>query len=233
MPRLLRLAALALPLLGGCSNDIVPFDPTVDSRLRVIHAAPTTPTFDLGLDAATAFRDLEYRGDTDYLFITAGQRTVTARSSDGTTTYLTATPTLAAGASNTLVITGLTGALETVLLADDTPAPPSGSFKIRMGHFAPNTPALDLYITDATADIDAETPDVAGLPFKSVSDYLALPATPGRIRVVDPSSGTKVVLVDTGTTPRNFFDGQISTLFVVEKPNGGAPFTGILLGDGD
>jgi hypothetical protein len=230
MTRMLLRLLLALPILAGCTSDsdIRIFDPTREVRLRVMNATPDGPPVDVLFAGIRVVQALPYAGASTYLYLAAGAREFQAVPASGGAPVVDFTPDLVAGNYYTVVLAGLSGSVEPLVLTDErTPAPP-GSFKLRAVHLAAGGPPMDVYFTSPTDDIATATPTFAGIAFEGTGGYATLPITPGRLRVTE--AGTKNVLVDSNNlTPR---DGQISTLFIVGQAGVGTqPYSGVFLGD--
>jgi hypothetical protein len=150
--RWLPLVALVVALGSGCGNDnIQPFDPTTQAKLRLVHAslAPGGEA-DFLLDGARVTR-LGYGQTTTYIDVTAGTRTITLRDlpdQDGNPgpTFIGTPVTLTAGQFHTVVITG-SGADIAAMTTTDGADPPAGNWNLRVVHAGQGTPSLDLYVT--------------------------------------------------------------------------------------
>jgi hypothetical protein len=231
--RWLGLAVAAAGLAGGCSNnDLDPFDPTRDAKLRIINASLAAQgDADFLLDGGRVTR-LGYAQETNYINVTAGGRTIEMRDlpdQDGNPgpTFISTPLTLTAGEFHTVVITGSGADIAAVTTTDgDTPA--AGNWSLRIVHAGQATTALDLYVTAEAADLNAATPLVTGIDWKEVTAYQ--PVAAGRLQVRLTATGTKNTLLSSAAI--DFQNGQVSTLFVYDNSTPGNLPVGRLLGDG-
>ncbi len=231
--RWLPLALLALTLASGCnSDDIAPFDPSRDAKLRLVHASSSPGgQADFLLDGARVTR-LGYAQTTAYITVTAGTRTIGMQGlpdQDGNPgpTFISTPVAITAGQFQTVVITG-GGADIAAITTTDASTPGSGNWSLRVVHAGQGTPSLDLYVTAAGADLNAATPLVTGIDWREATDYQVI-AT-GSLRIHLTPTGTKTPLISSNTIA--FQDGQVSTLFVFDNSTPGALPVGLLLGDG-
>jgi hypothetical protein len=227
MKSLLGYALLALPLAAGCSSSSSTVTPSNSAELRVINASPDAGPLDVYFQGQLAVDSLPFPFANPYLFVQSGAATVTVRAHGSINLLLESTPTFTTNSFYTYAVTGPSTALTSVLLTDDTTSAPAGSFKLRMVHLAPAGPAMDLYYTAPTDDISTATPIVTGLAYTQASAYLTPATGTGRLRVTQ--TGTKTVLIDSGTLTLS--NGEVATLFVTGSASngGGAPYSGQLL----
>ena len=219
-------ALLALPFAAGCSSSAT--SPANSAELRVINASPGTGPIDVYLQTTLAVDSLPYSFANPYVFVQSGTVDVAVRSHGAINVLLETGPSFRVGAFYTFAITGPSGALTDVFLTDDTTSAASSSnFKLRMVHLAPAGPAMDLYYTGPSDDLATATPIATAVAFTGSTGYLTPAIGTSRIRVTQ--TGTKTVLIDSGTL--TFATGQVSTLFVIGNPTngGGAPYSGEFL----
>jgi hypothetical protein len=226
MKPLLKCALLVLPLAAACNGSST-VSPSNSAELRVINASPDAGPLDVYLQTTLAVDSLPYSLANPYVFVQSGAVDVAVRAHAAINVLLESSSAFNVGAFYTYIVTGTSASLSSVLLTDDTTAAPAGSFKLRMVHLAPAGPAMDLYYTGPTNDLTAATPIVTALAFKSATAYLTPAIGSGRLRVTQ--TGTKTVLIDSGTL--TFSNGQVSTLFVLGSPTngGGSPYSGQFL----
>jgi len=223
MRQLVRWALLALPVAAACNSSTT--TPANSAELRVINASPDAGALDVYVGGALAVDSMPYEFANPYVFVQSGTIDVAVRAHNAINVLLETSPTYNAGQFYTFIAAGTSASLSAVELVDDTTAAPSGSFKLRMVHLAPAGPAMDLYYTGPTDDLNAATPIAAAVAFKGTTNYLTPAIGSARIRVTQ--AGTKTVLIDSGTL--TFSNGQVSTVFVLgdQSTGGGAPYKGV------
>jgi len=229
--------ALALPLLAGCGNDFGSSNPTNDAALRVINGSPDVSSMDFFIENTQFAQHVGYPGSVPYSKLTAATRNISARETGSDLPLASVSQEFAANTSYTIAAVGLSGARELIVVADDDTPAAAGSFKLRVVRLTPVGPAMDFYVTAPNADLATATPTFAGIAYKEVRGYITLPTGPGRIRVTESGDPTKILVDSQALT---FVDNQISTVFIVGVPGqigvpgsgGGAPYSGVFLGDG-
>ena len=179
--RTLGLVLAVAALASSCSNDnVVPFDPSRDAKLRIVHGslAPAGDA-DFLIDGSRVTR-LGYRETTAYITVAGGSRTIAMQDlpdQDGNPgpTFITAPVDLSPGVFHSVVVTG-SGSEIAAIATTDGATPPAGNWSLRIVHAGQSTPSLDLYVTPQGADLNAATPLVSGIDWKEVTEYQ--PANP-------------------------------------------------------
>jgi hypothetical protein len=224
MRRLIPVLLLALPLAVGCSSDSTAPNSANSALLRIVHGSPDTSPLDIYNSGTLLVQGLPYASASSFYPFTTGANEFQVRTSGAVNLLLDISPSLAAGTAYTLALIGTGGALDSVLLTDDTTTVASGAVRLRLVQLAPLGPAMDLYVTAASDDIMNLTPTIAGVAYKSASPYVTPAAGSVRLRITQ--AGSKTVLVDSGTL--SLTSGQVLSLFVFGKPGsggGGAPYS--------
>jgi uncharacterized protein DUF4397 len=223
-------AALTLSLSAACGTGGT-LGPSEVSALRFENASPDSPPVDIFLRGGQVVQGLPYASGHPYIFVNPGSgQLIEVRDNVTDDVLLDYTASLAAGSAYTFAFTGLAGSRQGLLFTDDTSAASAGNFKVRVLHLAPLGPAMDLYITDANADLTAEQPLATGITYPNPSAYVTAPIGHKQLRLTE--SGTKTVLRDVGTF--DFTSGQSVTLFLIGAPGsggGGAPYSSNLVAD--
>lgn len=221
------LSALALAMVFfvvGCGDSASP------AYLRVFHASPDAPNVDIAVDGVTVLKNVAYKTASDYLAISAGKHTINVYAT-GTTTnpVLSGSVTLAKKSYTTVAAVNFVAHLQVEVITDDNTPPTTGNIKLRLIHAAPAAPSVDIYVTAPGADLSTATPNFTNVPFFTVSSYISAPAGSYQVRITP--TGTKTVVIDTGTVTLNA--GQIRTGVALDDPKseGPFPFTAILLSD--
>jgi hypothetical protein len=119
------------------------------------------------------------------------------------------------GVNNTLVIFGKRAAVQTLILTDDTTAPSSGHFRVRVLNLSPDSGPIDLYATTG-ADISSSGAVVPGATFGSVTGFGR--SDHGTLRLTVTSSGTQDVLFQ--SPAQALTDNTTYTLVVMPSLSG-------------
>jgi hypothetical protein len=187
------------------------------AQVRVVHFSADAPAVDIALDEGdVVVENLAYPNATEaYLDLPEGEYDLEIRPTGTTDVAFDIDPLdLPGGTSFTVFAIGsLADGSFTVL-----PAVDASLAEVRVGHFSPDAPAVDVY-----ANGDAILTDVA---FGDLSPSLAVPAGTYRIQVVaaggDPADGT---VIDAELT----FDGNTKT--TVAATNELAEITPVVIND--
>jgi hypothetical protein len=223
--RTLAVLALASTALVACDDDDAT-GPANVAGVRVVHASPNAPNVDVLVDNTTALTNVAYRAASGFLEVDAGTRRLRVNATGTTTTVIDANVPLVAGASYTVLATGLLAGIQPVVAQDNLTDPAAGQVKLRVIHAAPAAAGVDVYATAPGADINAATPVLTNVGFRAVSDYLSVPAGTYQLRVTP--TGTKTVAIDATVT---LTAGQIRTVVATDAPGGGAPLAPVVLAD--
>lgn len=225
--KFLTLLLAAGALTAACSDDDDNTGPEGVARVRVVHASPDAPDVDVLLDDAEVLGDVPYLTASDYLDVPAGPQNLKVNAAGTATTVVNADLSLVDGTDYTVIATGLAEAIEPIVLQDDNSAPTAGNVRVRAIHGAPGAPAVDIYVTAPSADLETMIPLLANVEFGNVADYIEAPAGDYQVRVTP--AGTKTVVIDSGTLTLS--SGQVRTAIAVDAAGGGAPFDLLVLED--
>jgi len=217
-------------LSAGCGNGGT-LEPSELSAVRVFNASPDSPELNVLLRGSEIAQGLAYAHGQFYKIVQAGPGEIEVHTTITDDVLLVYDATFVAATLYTFAITGTAGARQSIFVADDTTAAPSGNFKVRVIQLAPLGPPMDLYITDPGADLTTATPVVTGIAYTKSSAYATEPIGTKQLRATQ--AGTKTVLWDS-TNPVTFTSGQGVTVFLIGAAGtggGGAPYTGQLVAD--
>ncbi|MEM8532701.1 MAG: DUF4397 domain-containing protein, partial [Chloroflexota bacterium] len=150
----------------------------------------------------------------EYLKVAAGERQiqVTATGGDLEDAVIDATPDLASETAYTIAATGTLNEEDDAdfgptVIEDDLMAPMPGKAKVRVYHFSPDAPAVDVLA------IGLEEPLISDLAFPTASDYLEVDATATYDLAVTATGTTEPVVIDLADTTLGV--GQIYSVFAV------------------
>lgn len=202
------------------------------AKVRVIHASPDAPAVDVYVNGNVAISNVPFFTASDYIDLPAGtyQVQVTPTGQPASAAVIDASATIEAGKAYTIAATGLVANIQPTIIEDDLTAPPPGQANLRVYHFSPDAPAVDVQLADGTKLIE-------GLAFPNASDYLPVPAGSYDVQVV-PAGGSDVVIdlagtpLEAGKTYAVFATGQLASITPqlavyspVATPAGGAATT--------
>jgi len=151
----LGLFALLLSLFtvpAASAQSIIALDPTTTARIRIIHAAPEAPNVDVYVDDVKKLANVPFFTISDYLTITAGTRNLKVNVAGTATTVINATAPVAAGGVSTIAVVkaaiGSPSPVQLVTLADDLTLPTTGFARMRVYHFSPGTPPVQIRLNN-------------------------------------------------------------------------------------
>ena len=160
------------------------------AQVRFVHASPDAPAVDVGVvDGPTLFSDVSFRGSSGYVAVDPATVDLEVRPAGSMDAVLTVPDvTLSADTNLTIFAIGQVGddtlaALPVV----DAQAPA----QVRVAHLSPDAPNVDV-------SVDGEQV-LSDVPFKTISDYLNVPAGERRIQVT-PAGASEPIVIDTTVT---------------------------------
>ncbi len=200
-----RCAALAMILgltaCGGSDNDSSP----PNAAIRISHLAPDAPRVNVNVDGAAFLTAVDFGSSSGLKPVAAGSHEVAV---DGILPSGTATVIGPVSLDlkpdtqyDVLAVGKLTGSGDTAFgpLVIERPdqMPAGGEIRVQVVHAAPSAPAVDVYVTAPGAALGS--PTLSGIPFKTYSDPLTLPAGEYQVRLTLP--GSSDVVYDSGPLP--------------------------------
>ena len=207
-----RLSALAALALGGALliGAVAPVGAASKAMVRVMHASPDAPAVDVYVNGDVVLSDVPFKAISDYLMLDAGSYDLGIKPAGAAAAdpyVLEATDVaVSGGKAYTVAATGLLANIAFTILVDD-PKAKSDTAKLRVVHFSPDTPAVDVGLK-GQAPADAL---IKGLEFPKASKYLAVPGDTYDVEV--RPAGTDTVALDlSGTTLEN---GKNYSVFAV------------------
>jgi len=224
---LLSVAVAIVALL--CSN--CGSGSSTSTQVRALEASPNeATTLNVVLNGTTLFSNLALGTPTAYSTVTSGASTLVVEPSNSSTASISQTITLSSGIHYTLITANYAANLTPMLLTDDTTAPSSGDFKIRIANAAVEAGSVDVYILppgSSNPSGGGVTPTVSALGFTSSSVYQSLAAGSYTI-IVTPAGFPVVQYINTGSS-LNFTAGQNRTFVIL--PTASGSITSLTLND--
>jgi hypothetical protein len=165
-----------------------------NAMVRVLHASPDAPAVDVFVNGNRTLTNVPFFTASDYLSLPAGtyQIQVSPTGQPASAAVIDASATIEAGRAYTIAATGLVANIQPTIIVDDLTAPAAGQAHVRVYHFSPDAPAVDVQLANGTKLIQ-------NLAFPAASNYLPVPAGSYDLQVV-PAGGSDVVINLPGTT---------------------------------
>jgi hypothetical protein len=216
MSGVLLVAALALGCGGSSSSNT--------GQLRFVQASPLSTQVQLVVDGTQQANNLNYGNATGYLTIPTGSRHVQVLPVSGSTTaILDKSVSVNSTTNQTLLMTGTSGAISSVLLSDANTTAASGDIHVRVVNASNRMGPADVYILPAGSSIVGATPVPNGpFGFNQNTGY-QLVAT-GGYQIVMAVPGTTSAVLSTGTVNPTL-SSQNQTVIVLDNLAGGFTFT--------
>jgi hypothetical protein len=153
-------------------DDAVSDETDVSSAVRVAHFSPDAPNVDILVDGEQVLADVAYGDVSPYLELEPGTYTVTIAAADDPETVAFEGEVDVEEAFYTVAAIGELGeeTFRPEILVDAEPVPEDAeadSALVRVAHFSPDAPAVDIFAGD--------DPLVENVSFEDVSEYLAVP----------------------------------------------------------
>jgi hypothetical protein len=173
------------------------------AKVRFVHGGPDAPNVDITLtDGTVLFADVGFKEFGDFIEVAPGAYDLQVRVANTTTVALSfgGVP-LSANTVYTVFAVGRLGdgTLAATVTVD---APGTGSATVdlegasaslRVGHFSPDAPAVDVYLNDTIVL------SLTNVPFSVLSGYLSVPATTHNVKVYVTGTTTGPVINETVT----------------------------------
>jgi len=203
--RIMLGALLALALVPAV------FAQSGSAKVRVVHASPDAPAVDVYLDGNKVLTNVPFFTASDYLDVPAGPHDVKVTpTGDASTAVIDAKGvTVEAGKVYTIAATGKLADIKPAILSDNLSAPAAGKAHVRVIHFSPDAPAVDIKVKGGPTLISS-------LAFPKDSGYS--PVDAGSYDLVVTPSGSDAVALDLPGT--NLEAGKIYDVFAIGLLNG-------------
>jgi len=186
--RPLLVVVLALALVPAV------FAQSGTAKVRVIHASPDAPAVDVFVNGNRTLTNVPFFTASDYLDLAPGsyRLQIAPTGQPASAAVIDATATFQAGKAYSVAATGPVAQIKPTVIEDNLSAPASGNAKVRVYHFSPDAPAVDVKVAGGATLI-------SNLPFPDASAYLEVPAGTYNLQVT-PAGGSAVVIDLANTT---------------------------------
>lgn len=186
------------------------------TQFRVAQLSPSQGSVDVLIDGNDT-GNANYGAATAYFSIHSGSRHIQIEPSGSASPFIDQNLNFSGGTNSTMFIIGQAPNVEGVTVKDQSTAPASGDFAIRVVNAAPSMGSADVYIVPTGTSISGVTPTVSALALQSVSPYTSFAAGSFQVYFTIPS--TKFSL--TTPTTISLTNGQVRTLAVFDASGGG------------
>lgn len=192
------------------------------SYLRVLHAVPNAPAVDVYANGMPIARNLNYRGFTEYLNVTAGTYNIEIYPAGRRDVPVLRTTISLPG--RTIFTVAAVGELPNVSLlpiAEPKMMMPPGMSMVRFSHLSPTAPDVDITLPDGTVLF-------SDVRFMETTDYIPVP--PSSYRLLARIAGTNQVILNVPNI--NLMPNKYYTVYAVGLPGGQPPLQVLIPLDG-
>lgn len=178
--------------------------PSKIAAVRIVNGAAQGGAIDAKAGDTVLADDLAYAASSGYTTLPAGVSTVVVEAvSTPGATIATLEADFPSARENTVIVTGLPGAVKMVAFADDNRPPLAGQARVRFVNASSDTAAYDAYVGDDKA-ASAIAPGTA-------SPYAGISAGTATLTFRDPATGAVVLTVP----DVELDDGEVASIFVI------------------
>jgi uncharacterized protein DUF4397 len=200
------LLLLAIGCGGGGSH----------TQLRVLQGSADAGNIDVLVDGTTLISSLAFASPSKYESVSAGSRHLQIEQTGTTTPIIDENVSLDSGAKYTLLTENFVSAITPLLLVDNTTAPSSGNFQIRLVNDMPSVGNIDVYVVAPGTIPGQVPPTVSNLSLDAASSYLSMLA--GTYDIIVTGPGNVFTYFDSG--PVSFTGGQNRTVVLLSNISG-------------
>jgi Domain of unknown function (DUF4397) len=190
----------------------------------VVVASPDAPAVDVLINGTAVATSLVYRNSTGYVPVSTNPQNVEIQTVSNSSTIFQQTVTVTAGGYETLIITGSTAHLQSVLLTDGSTGSTittTGDGNVRVVNASSIMGSADVYIVNAGTGLGGATPVAKSLAFGQVAGYHTVAI--GNYQVFLTAPGTTNVDLNAG--PLALTQSQFQTLVALDGIGGGVSYT--------
>lgn len=198
------------------------------AQIRLVNAAGTAggyPQLALRLNDELRQGQVGYGDNALYAEVDDGSPTLTIHSQGSATALLTAATSLSKGRYYTALAYGGAGALRQLLLDDNQAEPDANKALLRVINAAPDSGALDVYLTGTDEALATAVPVQTGAAYGTLGSWITVASTGWRLRVTAANNRNDLRLDVSGL---NLASRQMATL-VLTPGSGGVLASALLL----
>jgi hypothetical protein len=220
-----RVGAAVLVLAAAACGEATAPVLLLDATVRVLHAAPETSRLEVILEGESRTL-LEYAEVSEYITIGSGERRLQLVTV-GEEALIDFEIVLEPDTQYTVLVAGVAGDLNPIVLIDDPTPADTGETRIRLVHAAPTAGAVDIYVTEPGAELATAVPVLTSVAFGAASDYMVLDSRTYQVRVA--VAGVDVLLIDLPLLVMSSM--QVLTIVMMDTMGSGPPHGLIVLSD--
>jgi uncharacterized protein DUF4397 len=174
---LVACAAFALAACGGGGGS------SGSANVRLVNATSTHASLNLLSNGNTAVSGAAQDTVSSYAGVDAGSPTLQINDATSGSALATLAPSVSKDAHYVVIAYESSGALRTTVIAEDTAAPSAGTASLRLFDAATDAGAVDVYITDPSADLTASSPSFSFGSSVALQASAFLSFAPGTYRI--------------------------------------------------
>ena len=184
---ILAILAVSVFTFSSCDKDDEPTpDPT--GRVMVVHASPDAPSVDLLVDNSKVnSAALSYPNNTGYLAVKTGTRNIKVNAAGTSTNVINVDFVVDTSKNYTVFAIDVLSKITVLAVEDDLTTPAEGKSHLRVFHFIPDAPAVDILINGTVA--------ISNVTFKEGTNFIPVDAGTYNIAVNVANTNTNVFTV--------------------------------------
>ena len=188
---LLVLGSAVVAVIAGCGSS----GGSSTAQVRVVNAIVGTPSIDVYATDAKVVSGVAANAASAYASLGNGTYTVRVTNTGSATALSSSSASVSGGTNYTLVAFGRSSAVQVFYLTDgESAAATANTAKVRVLNTAVDAGPVDLYLTDATADLNTATAVASNTLNGRISVYNEVTAGTYRLRITAAGSKTDVRL---------------------------------------
>lgn len=159
------------------------------SYIRILHASPKSPAVDIYINDTLTFKNLTYRGFTEYVEVIPGNYNIKVYATGTTTSpVLNKTLNIPVEKIYTIAAIGLLPNIDLLPVPETKIMEPANKAYIKFTHLSPNAPAVDITLPDGTILFK-------NIAYKQFTDYIEVPEGTYTLEVRVAGTNTTVLHV--------------------------------------